>query len=360
MKVSLSDIKIDNEIKKAVSRVLESKKFILGKNTEVFENNFAKFCGVKYAACVSSGTSALFLTLKSLGVKTGDEIIVPSLSFIASATPILMCGAKPKFVDVNRKNYTIDPDEVEKKITKKTKGVIAVHLYGHAADIDKIKKITKSDSLFLVEDAAQAHGAKYKGKMVGSLGDTAIFSFYPSKNLTVCGDGGIVTSNNPELINEIKKLRNHGRTEKYIHHILGYNMRFNEMQAAIGKVMLKRLRKSNQKRRLIAKTYSKKLTSNKVIKPIQEKWGTHVYHMYPIRIKERDKLQKYLSSKSIGTGIHYPVPIHKQPIMKQYNKKKLSITEEICASTLSIPMFPSLQQNQQMYVIEMINRFYGE
>ena len=360
MKIPLSKIDIDDEMKNAVSKVLDSGKFILGDETGDFEEKFAKFCNVKYASCVSSGTAALFLTLLSLGVKKNDEIIVPSLSFLSTASSILMIGAKPRFVDVDNINCTIDPEKIEKEITKRTKGIIPVHLYGHPANMDKIKKIARDYSIFVLEDSSQAHGARYKKKMVGSLGDASCFSFYPSKNLTVCGDGGIVTSNNPELINEIKKLRNHGRTGKYIHHILGYNMRFNEMQAAIGKVMLKRLRKSNQKRRLIAKTYSKKLTSNKVIKPIEEKWGTHVYHMYPIRIKERGKLQKHLSSKSIGTGIHYPVPIHKQPIMKQYNKKKLPITEEICASTLSIPMFPSLQQNQQRYVIEMINRLYGE
>lgn len=356
MKVSLSDIKIDNEIKKAVLLVLESKKFILGKNTEIFENNFAKFCGVKYAACVSSGTSALFLTLKSLGVKTGDEVIVPSLSFIASATPILMCGAKPKFVDVNIKNYTIDPDEVEKKITKKTKGIISVHLYGHSADIDKIKKITKSDSLFLVEDAAQAHGAGYKGKMVGSLGDAAIFSFYPSKNLTVGGDGGIAISNNRQLVENVKILRDHGRTEKYLHRFLGYNLRFNEIQAAIGKIMLKRLNRGNISRRKIAKKYNSLLTDS-IIKPYEENWATHVYHMYTIQSKNRDKLNAFLKKLKIGTGIHYPIPIHKQPLFKEYNRIHLPITEEISKTTLSLPMFPTLSDKQQKFVISSINRF---
>jgi len=356
MKISLSKIIIDEEIKKSVSKVLSSNKFILGDQTREFEEKFAKFCTTKYSACVNSGTSALFLTLKTLGVKKGDEVIVPSLSFIASATPILMCGAKPKFVDVNRKNYTIDPDEIEKKITKKTKGIIAVHLYGHVADMDKIKKIAKSDSLFVIEDAAQAHGAKYKGKIVGSLGDAAFFSFYPSKNLTVGGDGGMVVSNNRQLVDNVKMLRDHGRTKKYVHKFLGYNLRFNEIQATIGKIMLKRLNQGNISRRKIAKKYNYLLTDS-VIKPYEENWATHVYHMYTIQSKNRDKLNIYLKKLKIGTGIHYPIPIHKQPLFKKYNKIHLPITEEISKTTLSLPMFPTLSDKQQKFVISSINRF---
>lgn len=356
MKIPLSKIIIDKEIKKSVSKVLSSNKFILGEQTREFEEKFAKFCNVKYSACVNSGTSALFLTLKTLGVKTGDEIIVPSLSFIATATPILMCGAKPKFVDVDKKNYTIDPIELEKAVTKKTKGIIPVHLYGHAANMNKIKKIAKDNSLFVIEDAAQAHGGKYDDKMIGSLGDAAIFSFYPSKNLTVGGDGGIVVSNNKHIIDNIKMLRDHGRTEKYVHKYLGYNFRFNEIQAAIGKIMLKRLNVGNKSRQKIAKKYNLLLTDS-IIKPYEEKWTSHVYHMYTIRTKNRDKLNLYLKKLKIGTGIHYPIPIHKQPLFKEYNKITLPVTEEITKTTLSLPMFPTLTDKQQQMIISSINNF---
>jgi perosamine synthetase len=357
MKVSLSNIEINNEIKKAVLSVLDSKKFILGEHTQKFEENFAKLSGVKYAACVNSGTAALFLTLKSLGIKKNDEVILPSLSYIATSTPVSMLDAKPKFVDVNEKNYTIDVDSIEEKITKKTKGIIPVHLYGHPANMDKIKKIAKENSLFVLEDAAQAHGAKYNNKPIGSLGNAACFSFYPSKNLTVCGDGGIVVSNDLDLIKKIKILRDHGRTEKYVHNVLGYNLRFNEIQAAIGNIMLKKLLSSNASRRKIAKYYDQELNS-KVITPYIEKWATPVYHMYTIRTKRRDELQKFLKNRGISTGIHYPIPIHKQPVYKEFNKIKMPITEEITDTTLSIPMYPNLPNNQQKYVIKNINDFF--
>jgi len=357
MKVPLSNIEINNEVKNAVNKVLESKKFILGEETERFEDKFAKFCGVKYAACVSSGTAALFLTLQYFGIKKNDEIILPSMSYVATSTPVSLLGAKPKFVDVDHQNYTIDPSEIEKNITKKTKGIIPVRLYGHPANMDKINKIAKDNALFVLEDAAQAHGAEYKGKPVGSLGDAACFSFYPSKNLTVCGDGGIVVSNNVELIKKIKILRNHGRTTKYIHEIFGYNLRFNEIQASIGNIMMKKLQRSNSSRRKIAKIYDKKLIENAIIQKT-EKWATPVYHMYTVRTKLRDKLQEFLTKKGISTGIHYPIPIHKQPVYKKFNKIKLPITEEIASTTLSIPMFPDLRYTQQEYVIDNVNRFF--
>jgi len=357
MKIPLSKIDIDDEMKNAVIRVLDSGKFILGDETEDFEEKFAKFCKVKYAAAVSSGTAALFLTLKSLGLKKGDEVITPSQSFIATVTPILMLDAIPRFVDINSKNYTLEPKKIEKKISKKTKVIIPVHLYGHPANMDEINKIAKKNSLFVLEDSAQAHGATFNMRMVGSLGNASCFSFYPSKNLTVCGDGGMVTSNNEELINKIKIFRNHGRKEKYLHNFLGYNLRFNEIQAAIGKVVLKGLKKSNTRRRKIAHIYTSEL-KDFVIKPFEEKWAKHVYYMYTIRTKYRDKLKKFLSKKKIGTGIHFPIPIHKQPIMNKYDKKDLYITNQVSLTTLSLPMFPSLEYEQQQYIINTVNQFF--
>ena len=357
MNVSLSNIEISKEVKIAVNKVLDSRRFILGTETRKFEERFAKLCGVKYAACVNSGTAALFLTLKGLGIKKNDEVILPSLSYIATCSPVTMLEAKPKFVDVDKENYTIDPSKIEEQITKKTRGIIPVHLYGHPANMNKINKIAKDNSLFVLEDAAQAHGAKYNNKPVGSLGDAACFSFYPSKNLTVCGDGGIMVSNNLDLVKKVKMLRDHGRTDKYLHNILGYNFRFNEIQAAIGNVLLKKLQKNNASRRKIAKIYDKKLNS-KIKIPKINKWATPVYHMYTIQTKSRDDLQKFLKKHNISTGIHYPIPIHKQPVYKKFNKNKLPITEEIANSTLSIPIFPNLPSIQQKYVIDSINKYF--
>ena len=357
MKIPLSFIQVDKLVRRAALTALDSGKFILGKQVKEFEEQFAKLCNVKNAACVGSGTGAIFLALKCLNLKKGDEVIVPSLSFIASATPLLMHESTPKFVDIDEKNYTIDPVKIEEKITRKTKGIIAVHLYGHPANMERIKKIAKNHSLFVLEDAAQAHSAEYKKKMVGSIGDVACFSFYPSKNLTVCGDGGMVTSNDKDLISKVKLLRNHGRSEKYLHHVLGYNLRFNEIQAAIGKTMLNKLQEGNKKRRRIAKFYKKNL-SDQLIKPFEEQWAIHVYHMYTIRTKHRNELQKYLEKHGVSTGIHYPIPIHKQPIFKSFNKLKLPISEQVCNTTLSIPMFPNLSEKQQEFIVETINQFF--
>jgi len=356
-KIPLSRIPMDMEIKNAVISVLDKGNFILGAKTEEFEKKFAKYCDVKYAACVSSGTTALFLALKSMGVKKNDEIIIPSLSFVATATPILMCGAIPKFAEINSKNYTINPSSIMKLITKKTKGIIPVHLYGHPANMDEIKKIGKENALFVLEDSAQAHGAKYKNHMVGSLGNASCFSFYPSKNLTVCGDGGIVVSDNHEIIEQVKKLRNHGRTQKYIHETLGYNFRFNEIQAAIGLIMLKRLTKYNNNRRRIAKIYNK-ILKEEVITPREEKWARHVYHMYTIRTKLRNKLQNLLKNEKISTGIHYPIAIHNQPIFSKFAKSKLKITEDVCKTTLSLPMFPSLKIEQAKEIAEKVRSLH--
>lgn len=359
MKVPLAKIEINNEIKNAVSSVLKKGNFILGEETKKFEEEFARFCGVKYASAVSSGTAALYLSLLSLGIKKNDEVIVPSLSFIATVTPLLMLGAKPKFVDVNSQDYTIDVEQLEKKISKKTKAIIPVHLYGHPANMLKISKIAKDYSLLVVEDSAQAHGAKVMNRSIGGFGDAGCFSFYPSKNLTVCGDGGMVISKNKDVIQKIKMLRNHGREDKYLHKTLGYNLRFNEIQAAIGRIMLKKLKVGNSKRRKNAKQYSSKLDSS-LIKPIEKKWATHVFHMYTIRTKNRDKLLKYLKSKNIGAGIHYPIPIHKQPMLKQYNRIKLPITEEVSKTTLSLPVYPTLSNSEQEYVIHNVNKFIVE
>lgn len=356
MKIPITKIVVDDKTVKAAVDALKSGQWLHGKRTEEFENQFAKFCNTKYAVSVSSGTTALFLALKQFDVKNGDEVLVPSFSFVATASTVSMCGAKPIFVDVDDKNFTIDPNDIEKRITKKTKGIVPVHLFGHPADMNKIMKIAKQHSLFVLEDAAQAHGSSYRGKKIGSIGNAACFSFYPSKNLTVCGDGGMITSNDKNFINKIKILRNHGRKKGYIHTILGYNFRLNEIQAGIGLSRLKNLSKNNLLRRKIARVYDSEL-SESIVKPKEESWGTHVYHQYSILTDMRDKLQKYLTKNNISSSIFYPIPIHKQPMYKNQNRIKLPVSEKLSSKILSIPIFPTMTKKEQKFVINAINKF---
>lgn len=359
LRIPLSKVYMDRDIKEAVCKVLDSGWYILGESVTQFEQKFADFCGVKHAACTSSGTAAIFLSLLALGVGPGDEVIVPSFSFMATASPVLHVGAKPIFVDIALRTYTLDPNEVKKKLSKRTKAIIPVHLYGHPADMDSILEIAEKNNLFVLEDACQAHGAEYKGKKVGGIGHVACFSFYPSKNMTVCGDGGIVTTDNEEVAEEIRMLRNHGRRAKYVHGILGYNLRFNEIQAAIGLEQLEKLPAWNEIRRKIAQAYNKSL-NGLVITPIEERWAKHVYYMYVIRTEKRDALQEFLKKHGVSTGIHYPVPIHKQPATSGIVDSNLTLknTEESAVTVLSLPMYPQLTQLEIEYVCEKIALFH--
>jgi len=357
MNIPLSQIYVDEEIKHAIVEVLDSGWYILGEKVKEFEEKFAKYCQVKNAVAVSSGTAALFLSLKASCIGPGDEVIVPSFSFIATASPIIHCGAKPILVDIDPKTYNIDVLEIKKKISKKTKMVIPVHLYGHPADVDSIKEVVEGKNILILEDSCQAHGAEYKKRKTGSLGDIGCFSFYPSKNMTVCGDGGIVTSNNDTFIETIRSLRDHGRKEKYSHDIIGYNMRFNEIQAVIGIIQLKKLPEWIERRRYIANIYEDDIKIN-LIKPFEEKWAKHVYYMYVIRSDKRDKLQTYLKNKGISTGIHYPISIHEQPaITNILGKIKLPLCEKFEKEILSLPMYPQLTEEQMNYLCNVINSF---
>jgi len=350
---------VDRDIKEAVWAVLDSGWYILGERVAQFEQRFANFCGTKHAVCTSSGTAAIFLSLHALGVGPRDEVIVPSFSFVATASPVLHVGAKPIFVDIALRTYTLDPNEVEKKLSKRTKVIIPVHLYGHPADMDSILEIAEKKNLFVLEDACQAHGAEYKGKRVGGIGHIACFSFYPSKNMTVCGDGGIVTTDNEEVAEKIRVLRNHGRLAKYVHEILGYNLRFNEIQAAIGLKQLEKLPGWNEIRRKTAQAYNKSL-SGLVTTPIEERWAKHAYYMYVIRTEKRTALQEFLKKHGVSTGIHYPVPIHKQPATSGIvdSNLKLKNTEESAVTVLSLPMYPQLTQLETEYVCEKIVLFH--
>lgn len=361
LSIPLSKVYVDEDIRKAVLEALDSGWYILHENVKIFEQRFADFCGVRYGICVSSGTAAIFLSLLALGIGPRDEVIVPSFSFIATASPILHVGAKPVFVDIDLTTYSLDPNEVERKICNKTKAIVPVHLFGHPADMDPISEIAERNDLFVIEDACQAHGAEYKGQKVGGIGDIACFSFYPSKNMTVCGDGGIVTTNNEETAEKIKMLRNHGRRtgKKYIHEIIGYNLRFNEIQAIIGIKQLEKLMEWIEIRQKIAQKYNKSLKGFVAI-PVEKQWAKHVYHLYVIRCGKRDDLKRFLSDQRISTGIHYPVPIHKQPAVSRSLASPLTLKNtELCAkSVLSLPMHPQLAHSEVKYICEKIADYY--
>jgi perosamine synthetase len=359
LNIPLSKVYVDDDIKTAVSDVLDSEWYILGERVREFEQKFADFCGVKHAICTSSGTAAIFLSLKALDIGPRDEVIIPSFSFFATASPILHTGAKPIFVDINLQTYTIPHSEVKRKVSKRTKAIIPVHLYGHPTDMDPIMEIAEENNMLVVEDACQAHGAEYKKQKVGGIGHLACFSFYPSKNMTVCGDGGIITTNNEEIAEKIRLLRNHGRNEKYIHKIIGYNLRFNEIQAAIGIKQLEKLPSWNETRHKIAQTYNKAL-NDVVTVPIEASWAKRVYHMYVIRTKKRDNLREFLKKNGISTGIHYPIPIHRQPaIIEALGEQPSLKNSEIAAeSVLSLPLHPQLEMKSIEYVTSKIRQFF--
>lgn len=358
LNIPLSRVYMDDDVKKAVLEVLDSGWYILREKVREFEGKFAEFCGVKNAVCVSSGTAAIFLSLLALDIKHGDEVIVPSFSFIASATPVIHVGAKPVFVDIEAATYTVNPEKIREAITKRTKAIIPVHLYGHPANMDAILEIAEENSLYVIEDAAQAHGAEYKGQKVGGIGHVACFSFYPSKNMTVCGDGGAVVTNNEEVEEKIRMIRDHGRREKYIFKIVGYNLRFNEIQAAIGIKQLEKLPEWIEARRNIARMYNQAL-EDLVITPVEEPWAKHVYHLYVIRTEKRDELREFLGQQGVSTGVHYPIPIHKQPAITSVlgAQPALGNTEKFAKEVLSLPIYPALTKREVEYVSEKIAEF---
>jgi len=379
VKIPLVDLKsqykeIKPEIQEAINRVLDSTAFILGEEVAKFEEEFAKYCGTRYAIGTSSGTSALHLALLSLGIGEGDEVITTPYTFTATVETIIHCGAKPVFVDINSRNYNIDPEKIKEfletdcnldhktgqlanRLTGKlVKAIIPIHLYGQPADLDPILKLARKYNLKVIEDACQAHGAKYKGKRVGSIGDVGCFSFYPGKNLGAYGDGGMVVTNNEEIANKIRCLRDHGRREKYEHQMIGYNYRLDALQAAILKVKLKYLDKWNEKRKKNASIYNELFKDLDVITPYREEYAKHVYHLYVIRIKGRDKVYKFLQEKGIACGIHYPLPLHLQKAYHYlgYKKGDFPIAEECAQEVVSLPIYPELKRDQIKYIVETL------
>lgn len=348
---------ISKEIDTAIHDVLQNGWYILGDNVAAFEEEFAKYCNAKYAIGVASGTDALTLSIGALGIGEGDEIITVPNTFIATIDAIYRNRAKPVFVDINHETYNIDVNKIEEKITEKTKAIIPVHLYGQPADMNIIVKIAKKYNLIIIEDGCQAHGAEYNGKKVGSLGDVGCFSFYPGKNLGAYGDGGIVVTDNFEIAEKIRTLRNYGQKVKYYHDLVGYNSRLDEIQAAVLRVKLKYLDKWNDLRRLHSKEYAELLDGvSGIVLPSNEENVKHVYHLYVIKCENIDQIQEKLSSKGISTGIHYPVPIHLQKAYTElgYCKGDFPITEEYAQKILSLPMFPELTYDEVKYISDQI------
>jgi len=391
--LSLQYKSIKKEINEAIKRVLESGYFIGGEEVEKFEKEIAKFCGVKYAVGVNSGTDALFLSLKALDIGPGDEVITTPFTFIATAGVIANCGANPVFIDIEPKTFNIDPRKIEEylksniqypKSKTKIKAILPVHLFGQMADMDEIMRIARKYKLYVIEDAAQAIGAEIKLKIpegkpsvsygaskneklkimkAGAVGDIGCFSFFPSKNLGAYGDGGMVTTNNQELADKIKLLRNHGSSpkEKYKNLILGTNSRLDSIQAVILRVKLKYLPSWSRERTNKAFYYNKGLKgTGDIITPVIDSNKTHIFHQYTIRTKFRDELQKYLKENGIPTMIYYPLPLHLQPAFKylNYQKGDFPQAEKAAKEVLSLPIYPELTKKQQNYIIQTIKEFY--
>ena len=365
MEIPFADLRpmhdeLRNELDVAYKKVMDNSWFIQGKELEAFEKEFAAYVGVKHCIGVATGLDALYLVLKAYGIGEGDEVIVPSNTFIATALAVSYAGATPVFVEPVLETFNIDASRIEAAITSKTKAIMTVQLQGRCCDMDEINRIAKKHGLKVIEDAAQAHGAKYKGKKAGALGDAAGFSFYPGKNLGALGDGGCVTTNDDELAAKVRALGNYGSDYKYHHIYKGTNSRLDEMQAAFLRVKLPHLEKWNEARRQVAARYLSEI-KNPLIKlplPTSEEYE-HIYHVFVIRCDKRDELEKYLLDNGIHTVKHYPIPMHMQGAYADLHiaEGALPIAEEISRTVLSIPMYYGMTEEQVNYVVEIINRF---
>lgn len=350
---------IRKDVLEKLEKVYDKNWFIKGEEVEAFETEFAKYCGTKYAIGCGNGLDALYLTLRAMGIGEGDEVIVPSNTYIATALAVSYTGATPVLIEPNMETFLINCELIEKFITKKTKAIMPVHLYGQVADMDAIKELAVSYDLKVIEDAAQAHGAMYKGKRAGSFGDASGFSFYPGKNLGALGDAGAVVTDDIELAEKIRALGNYGSDYKYHHIYQGNNSRLDEIQAAVLRVKLKNLERWNQDRKQTAEFYLENINNTKLELPSMAENSDHVWHVFAIRCQERGKLERYLSERGIESVKHYPIPIHQQgayqgtKVAEQY----LPIAEEISRTELSIPMYYGMSYEEKAYVVEMLNAF---
>jgi dTDP-4-amino-4,6-dideoxygalactose transaminase len=339
-------LSIKPEIDAAIARVLETGQFVLGAEVEGFEREFAEYCGASEGVAVNSGTSALHLALLAAGVGAGDEVITVPFTFVATTAAICYTGAKPVFVDIDPTTFTMDVTKIEAAITSRTKALLPVHLYGQAADMDPILEIAKRHGLAVIEDACQAHGARYKGKPVGALGDSGCFSFYPGKNLGAYGEGGILVTNRPTVAKEVRMLRDWGQEKKYHHVLKGFNYRMEGFQGAILRVKLRRLADWTAARRAHATDYNRLLTGAGVGTPVEAAYAEHVYHVYAVRTTDRETLARTLHSNGVSTGIHYPVPVHLQPAYADLGHVRGDFPESERAAdeVLSLPMYPELSR----------------
>lgn len=353
-------LSIKKEVDSAVAQVLDSTHFVLGENVANFEKEFAGYCNAKFSVGVNTGTSALHLALLAKGIGKGDEVITVPNTFIATCASISYTGAVPGFADIDKDTYTMSPKALEKAITPKTKAIIPVHLFGQPANMKEILEIAEKHNLIVIEDACQAHGSEHHGKKV-PVSDIGCFSFYPGKNLGAYGEGGSVAGNDSEFIEKIKAYRDHGQFRKNVHKFIGYNYRLEEIQAAILRVKLRHLDKWTEMRRKNAGLYNEELKNSKVIIPAESSFNRHVYHLYVVRAKNRQKLIEHLNSKGIQTGIHYPTPVHLQEAYSHlgYKKGSFPIAEEYADEILSLPMFPELKGEEIREVADAIREFYS-
>ncbi|MEW5800014.1 MAG: DegT/DnrJ/EryC1/StrS family aminotransferase [Bacteroidota bacterium] len=366
MQIPFLDLKaqyqsIKNEVNPAIQQVLDNTAYILGKSVADFEKTFAAEHNVKHCIAVGSGTDGNHLALWALGIGPGDEVIIPANTFIATAWGATLCGATPVFVDCHPESYNIDPSKVESAITPKTKAIVAVHLYGQPADLDPLRDIAKKHNIYLVEDAAQAHLAEYKGKRIGGLSTIASFSFYPGKNLGAYGEGGAVTTNDDVLARKVRLFRDHGSEKKYYHETLGHNYRMDGIQGAVLGVKMKYLARWTESRRKNAEKFHTALRGiSQIILPKEMNHAKHVYHLFVILAERRDELMKYLNEHGIATGLHYPVPLHLQECFKGlgYSKGDFPFTEAYASKLLSLPMFAELNDDHIDYIASTVKNFY--
>jgi dTDP-4-amino-4,6-dideoxygalactose transaminase len=363
VRIPLVDLKkqyqdIKEEILSEVGQALDGMQLFLGKNVQAIESNFAAYCGAEFGIGVGSGTDALHIALRACGIGPGDEVITVPHTFIATVEAIILAGARPVFVDIDPETYNIDTSQIEKMINDRTRAILPVHLYGQPADMEPIWKLARAHNLKVIEDSCQAHGAEYKGRRTGSLGDVGCFSFYFTKNLGAYGEAGMITTSDPDIAKQCRMLRDHGQNAKYYHATMGINGRLDEIQAAMLKVKLPHLDDWIEKRRSIARAYGAGLPPQ-LVKPVEMPWAKHVYHLYVVRTPERDQLKEWLESKGIGTGMHYPVPVHLQEAWRHYGGEEYSlpVTEKITREILSLPIYPELSEEEVGYICECVCEF---
>jgi len=358
MTIPLARPPVDDQIKEAVLAVIDSRQYILGPQCRAFEEEFAGYIGTRHAVLTASGTAALWIALRALGVKAGDELLVPAHTAFPTVEAVLFAEATPVFVEVDA-SYTLDPADAAARITPRTIGVVPVHLYGHPANLTAVRDLCSRYGLWLLEDGCQAHGAAWRGKKVGGFGRAGTFSFYPSKNLTVLGDGGVLVTDDEEIASRARRIRDHGRLSKDVHAEVGFNLRFNEIQAAVGRVLLRRLDEMNERRRALARRYAERLAGLPLALPVEAPDARHVYHLYVIRTRRRDELARFLKDRGIQTGIHYPVPCHRQPAAEHLGAPPLPGTERIVQEILSLPLSAGHTEAEIDQVAAAVRKFFG-